>query len=1509
MRKFIPLAFLGSLLASAAAQVDSIVVFNEIHYNPSTAGEQAEFIELFNQNSVNVELSDWRIEGVGSYTFPKGTIIQGRSYLVVAKDPVGLRTKTGLAEVLGPYSANLSNDGERLILRNHNGRVMDELRFGDSYPWPTTPDGSGATLSKIRPYSESGPPERWAGSRAKDGTPGMANDTQAPIPSLSISEIPAASAKLEDAWVEIHNHGTEPIGLQGIKLQGGAGQSYELKTGTLAPDAYLLIQAKDLGFPIAVSDRLFAIDALGKVLDGVIWQNNARARLAQEPTARFYVPAKATPGAANDIILQTSLVVNEIMYHHRPNYREDDVAGSTYTENPEEWIEITNRGNAPIDLSGWRIRGGISYDFSKGLSILPGAYVVISNDAEALRKKHTAITIVGNFQGQLRNKDDLIELQDPSGNLADSVHYYDDVPWPNNADGGGSSLELRNPQMDNSVPEAWKSSDESKKSEWRKYTYRAKAIRPTYTATVGSFHEIRLGLLEAGQCLIDNVSVIEDPSGAKTELMKNPSFSSTSTGASPVGWRMIGNHGTSKIVSDEQGNSYLQMEASSPTNYLNNLCEGDLTKVATVGGEYELSFDAKWISGSPQFRSEIYYNKIAKLSLLKLPEKHGTPGAKNTAFEDNPGPTFTGLNHTPGVPDITEDVTVSISASDPDGLSAVALFYNVGETAWNNIAMNRANGRYTATIPKQDNNKIVQFYVAGIDGKGGSSVYPADGEKSGAFVRFSSAKASGNLKQPMRLITRASDAAALNKGIDILSNARKPCTVIMDETDVTYECGIRLRGSMFSRNGGADSGVNIKFPADQPFRGTQGTITVRRRNPVEIVVKHMANQAGGVPESYNDFVELRGYMNGQTGLARLEMTRFGPGYWDGLYRDGSSSPCFKMEGIRDFQSRGTGGVKNPQPVGWIVAFDFANLGEDKEQYRHVIRNTQALAADDYEALIRMCKAFSAPNEKLREEIEKVIDVDQWARVMAVQTLCGIADVYPIENPHNFIIYPRPTDGLFINCPWDWDFVFSLSAAAKIYDPQNSRKNLWRVFRLPGVSRLYEGHLLDLMDTIFTREYVTPWFTSYGRVGATAYTSQISTLVSRATSVRKQIRPQIPFMVSTNEGADFSVDTAKATLRGEGWINIRKIRWVEKGMEFTPRWIDDKIWELTLPLAQGANTITLQALDYRGSAGSDSSPVGRDSIVVTNTGSSEAPSSKSLVISEVMYHPAAPSAQEIAAGFTDQDMFEFIELANRGSKQLDLSDLGFSRGIITNSTATTLAPGQVVLYVANKAAFEKRYGQGIPIAGTYQGNLSNGGEEIVLTGLNGLALQTLSYRDQDPWPVKADGGGYSLVPKSVLTITDQSIAALWRISEQPGGSPGKLEAPEALPTNKSYESWLAERFSDSERGNQAISGLGADPDGDKYSNFAEYAFGRDPKIYDHGPLVSYKNSSMIYRKRVDAVNLEFVVESSSDLNNWKTENLSESVEDNAKGYQSATVLLNSNNQSRSQYFRVRATLKP
>ena len=266
-------------------------------------------------------------------------------------------------------------------------------------------------------------------------------------------------------------------------------------------------------------------------------------------------------------------------------------AGDPYQESPEEWIELYNRGVSAVDLSGWSLADGIEYTFSPGTVIPAGGYLVVSKDATTLRAKYPSIEIVGDFDKSLSNSSDRILLLDASQNPADEVRYFDGGYWPELADGGGSSLELRSPNSDNSKPEAWSASNERDDGEWHTYTIRATATSDTGP---GIWNEFLFGMLDGGEALIDDVSVIANPGKASaTQLIQNGSFQSDTLGNAPLKWRIIGNH-YGAVVADPDNplNKVLDLRATGRTDHQGNNAGTTLAgNTAVVNGTiYEISF-------------------------------------------------------------------------------------------------------------------------------------------------------------------------------------------------------------------------------------------------------------------------------------------------------------------------------------------------------------------------------------------------------------------------------------------------------------------------------------------------------------------------------------------------------------------------------------------------------------------------------------------------------------------------------------------------------------------------------------------------------------------------------------------------------------------------------------------------------------------------------------------------------------------------------------------------------
>ena len=155
--------------------LDSTVVFNEIMYHPESDEALFEWIELYNQQAVDMDLSGWSLQGATAFMFPEGTVIGGRDHLVLAASPASLQTNAGITGVLGPLMGRLDNAGEKLTLRDNNDRLLDEVEYKDDGAWPVAADGSGATLAKRDPATASGSASNWTHSAQVGGTPGEVN--------------------------------------------------------------------------------------------------------------------------------------------------------------------------------------------------------------------------------------------------------------------------------------------------------------------------------------------------------------------------------------------------------------------------------------------------------------------------------------------------------------------------------------------------------------------------------------------------------------------------------------------------------------------------------------------------------------------------------------------------------------------------------------------------------------------------------------------------------------------------------------------------------------------------------------------------------------------------------------------------------------------------------------------------------------------------------------------------------------------------------------------------------------------------------------------------------------------------------------------------------------------------------------------------------------------------------------------------------------------------------------
>jgi hypothetical protein len=1083
------------------------------------------------------------------------------------------------------------------------------------------------------------------------------------------------------------------------------------------------------------------------------------------------------------------------------------IPAKKFTESAEEWLELFNRSDAAIDLGGWELDGGIGYLFPVGTILEAGDYLVVAKDMAAFSAAHPVVPAIGGFSGKLGNRSDRIVLKDAKGNPADEVSYFDGGRWDESADGHGPSLELRDPYADNARGEAWQASDEAAKSDWRTYRYRVIASTPVRRAPT-LWREFAFGMLHGeGEVLLDDISVVEDPDSSAIERIQNGSFD----GDSDAHWRLLGNHQRSFV---EDG--VLHVIASGATEYQGNQIETTLADRAAIknGAEYEVSFRARWLSGSSQLNARLYFNRGPVTTELAVPTENGTPGARNSRFVANAGPTFDRLQHSPRLPGAGQSVTVTATPSDPDGIAEATLHYRLEGAAWTSASMTaNSSGRYSGRVPGQPAGSIVQIYVEATDGLGAISLVPAAGENSRALFEVDDGVTADGEVHDLRAIMLESESDYLHLGTNSLSNELLGATVIYGN-EIFYDAGIRLKGSFVGRNV-SRVGFNLKFNPDQLFRGVHDKVAVDRSaggiGVDEIIIKHIATRAGDIPGMYDDIVQFIAPRRQHNTRAELRLAGFDGIYLDSQFDNGNDGTVYEFEVFR-WATTTVGGPEGLKRAGGggdpnqYANIPFADFGDEKEDYRWHCLITTNRSRDDYSIVIPFLKAFVLSGSELDRAAPEVMDLDSVLRTLAYQSLVGPTDcTYTGGADHNFRLYARP-DGKMMYLPWDWDSAFSRSTSASLV----GGGKLAKLVNRPTHLRIYHGHLKDIIEKAFNANYMAAWTSHYGELGGQNFAGRLSYIRSRAQFVLGRLPGQVPFAITSNGGDDFSVSEPTVILAGDGWIDVAEIRASASGEAIAVTWTDSNSWTLTAPLTSGANAVTLRAFDRSGNE------VGRDTITVTNTGTTEAANASNLLISEVMYHPA-------------EGGMEFVEVMNIGASRISLTGARFSDGIdFPFAEGLELAPGGrlVVTDFANET------------------RLSNSGERIVLAASDGSVIRDFAYSDDLPWPAAPDGGGPSLVLINPLSNPDHALAANWRSSTEAGGNPGDSDAT-------------------------TFAGVaGADADGNGVGDLLDYALGHQAGARDGLPsLVEGAVFAVSYTENLAADDVSLVPEWSTDLLIW------------------------------------------
>ena len=1298
-----------------------------------------------------------------SYTFPTNTLIPGGAYFVLAASPQSIANVYGLTtNVFGPYTGSLKKS-ETLQLLDEQTNVLLTVPYSDTYPWPVAADGTGHSIVLAKPTYGEGDPRAWDISDVVGGSPAqMESFRPSPLRSVVINQFLAHTDPPDVDYVQLYNHSTNSVDVSGCILSDDpTTNKFTIPPGTIIPaGGFVYFTETTMGFGLNAAGEAiyFRNPDLTRVLDAVQFdaqQNGVATGRWPDGANDFYRLSAKTPGTNNAAILISDVVINELMY--------DPISGN----DDDQYVELYNRSTNTVDLSRWQLSDAVNYTFPNGTLLATNGYLVVARNMANLFAKYPNLNsgnTVGNFSGKLSHNGEHLALLMPAehkttdshGNIVtniinimvNDVTYGTGGRWGEWASGGGSSLELIDPNSNNRLAANWADSDETQKSSWVD-------IESTGVLDNGSNYEsgilhAQIGLLDTGECLVDNIEA--DYNG--TNYVSNGTFESGTNS-----WSFQGAFTRSSLENTGYFSSHsLHIRASDRVWVGVNSCQVALNANPLAAGQtVTLRFKARWLHGWPEALLRLNGNWLEATAAMPVPTNLGSPGAPNSQYVTYAGPAIYNVTHTPSLPAASQPVVVTASLHDPNGLQNPFLYYRIDPaTTYTAVPMNdngasgdaiANDGIYSATITGQVANKIAAFYISATDSKGATTRFPAlrnDNEPvRECLVMFGDGNPGGSFGVYHLWVsqTNANRWASLSD----LSNEGIDCTFV-NGPRVIYNMQARFAGSPYHQEFDTPAGslchYKFEFNDDDKFLGATDFNKLHQPgngpgSDASIQREQLANtflRALGVPWLYKRYVAV--YVNGNRRSTLMEDTQVPSsdvvkehfpnddgGY---LYK---MQPWFEMA---PFPSGSTISFRNNF---WCNLLPYTTTGGVKKvaryRYNFEIRRTPDSDSNFTNIFSLIDAANSTSSLNYVANMEGFANMENWMRVFAANHAAGNWDSFGAQNAQNLYGYIGTLGTKYTLLMWDFNIVLgnsgSWSPGQNLFTVNSQDANMTKIYNNPTFRRMYWRALQELVNGPLNVANSGPLLVAKYN----AFTANGLSVENPATNIEpwlSQAQTSIASQLAAVNATNFAVKSTTITnnmvyVTGTAPVNVANI-WIN-GAAYPLTWITLTNWVVNLPLVHGTNQLTVVGVNRNGQ------PINGDTnnVSVIYNGTNAAPAGQ-LVINEIMYSPLLPDAQ-------------FVELYNNSTNTtFDLSGWQLQGLGYTFPNGSILAPTNYLVLAENDAAFAGAYGATNPMFDFFSSPLPANGL-LTLNNSNNATVAEVEYESQLPWPTNANGTGASL----------------------------------------------------------------------------------------------------------------------------------------------------------------------
>ncbi len=364
------------------------VIISEIAWAGTAASANDEWIELYNPGDSPVDLTGWRLvaaDGKPAIAL-QGTIPPHGFFLLERTDDATVSDIP--ADQI--YTGALSNEGEALSLLGPNGEIVDTANH-DGGPWPAGDAATHTSMERLglTPDSDAA----WgthhgpgcghdAAGAPLHGSPKCANSVNQTPPTPT--PIPATST------------------LTATPLPSATPTPTASSAVTLTPSVTSL-----------VATPTFSPSPTPTSTPTVVSSPTATATfsLSSSPTP---APTPA-PTFTSTPVPPRRVIISEIAW-----------AGTAASAN-DEWIELYNPSDLPVDLTGWRL---VAADGKPAIAlqgiIPPHRFFLLERTDDATVSDIPADQI---YTGALSNEGEALSLLGPNGEIVDTANH-DGGPWP-----------------------------------------------------------------------------------------------------------------------------------------------------------------------------------------------------------------------------------------------------------------------------------------------------------------------------------------------------------------------------------------------------------------------------------------------------------------------------------------------------------------------------------------------------------------------------------------------------------------------------------------------------------------------------------------------------------------------------------------------------------------------------------------------------------------------------------------------------------------------------------------------------------------------------------------------------------------------------------------------------------------------------------------------------------------------------------------------------------------------